>query len=87
MYPKVNVGTLCPFGDRHSEKWLWCCRNVQLCLCVELIWRTRWKELQKVFSRLLYTFSVHNITVTHNVLLSEHTLTEHYNIIIQLFII
>jgi hypothetical protein len=34
---------------------------------------------------LLCTFSVHNITVTHNVLLSEHTGTDRHNIIIQTF--
>ena len=35
---------------------------------------------------LLCTFSVHNITVTHNVLLSEHTVTDRHNAIIQTFI-
>jgi len=32
---------------------------------------------------LFCTFSVHNITLTHNVLLSEHTVTHRHNIIIQ----
>ena len=35
---------------------------------------------------LLCTFSVHNITVTHKLLLSEHTITDSHNIIIQTFI-
>ena len=30
---------------------------------------------------LLFTFSVHNITVTHNVLMSEHTVTQRHNTI------
>ena len=40
----------------------------------------RCEELQKVFSRnLLYKFSVHNITVRHNALLSEHTVTDRHS--------
>jgi len=32
---------------------------------------------------LLCTFSVHNITVTHNVLLSEHTVTVQFVMYVQ----
>ena len=57
-------------------------RNVQLCLCIGLILRMGQKELQKVFSsNVLCTFSVHNITVTHNLLLSEHTGTDRHSTI------
>jgi hypothetical protein len=60
---------------------------VRLCLCVGLNERAGWEELQKVFSgNLLFPFTVHKITVTHNVLLSEHTGTVRHNIIIQTFI-
>jgi hypothetical protein len=55
---------------------------MQLCLCSGLIERAGYKELQKVFSSNLFgTFSVHNSTVTHNVLLSEHTGTDSHSTI------
>jgi hypothetical protein len=55
---------------------------VRLCLCSGLIERAGSKELQRVFSgNLLCTFSVHSITVTHNVLLSEHTGTDRHSTI------
>jgi hypothetical protein len=58
--------------------------SVQLCLCIGVIERTLCKELQRVFSgNLICTFSVHSITVTHNVLLSEHTVTVQFVMYVQ----
>jgi len=54
--------------------------KVQLFLCIGVFWRTGSGEVQKGFSSgLLCTFNVHNITVTHIVLLSEHTVTDRHS--------
>jgi len=37
--------------------------------------------LQTVTVQFLYTINVHNIIVTHNVLLSEHTFTDRHSTI------
>ena len=62
------------FGDIESES----CLDVADCAVV-FVYRTDLetgrKALQNILAAILCTFSVHNITVTRCVLLSEHTFT------------
>jgi len=65
--------------DRHST--IFYLRLVCTTLLKDKMYCCQNTPLQTVKVQFLCTFSVHNITVTHNVLLSEHTVTESHSTI------